>query len=226
MDIDKFGQFVLFFAGHEFHKKMLKELGIGPERIMTTSTQGRIFKTDEFAFASDPRLKRVASANIYDMLCSFFGQPSRKHLGERKLFISRSKANRRQIINEDEVVAYLERMGYERVWLEDVGIREAAAMMAEAKAVIAPHGAGLANLVFCLPGTKVLELFCSQFTSDYWKLSSQKNLIYYAFEADGPDGEKLDSLALEKLKFRERQQDMTVSMNEFKDFINNQFERE
>lgn len=226
IDIDNFDQIILFRLRYDFQKNMLKELGIDLERVITTLKQGLVLKTDEITFASNPRMSHVASANVYDMLCTYFGQPLGKRLGERKLFLSRSKTCRRRITNEDEVVAFLEPLGYERVWMEDIGIREGARMMAEANSVIAPHGAAMANLVFCAPGTKVLELFNSHFTKDYWIISNQKKLKYFVFEADGPDGKKMDSLALEKLRFRDRQFDMTVSMNEFIDFVINEFERE
>lgn len=46
--------------------------------------------------------------------------------------------------------------------------------------VISPHGAGLTNLVFCEPGTKVIELFppASSFPC-YWTMSEICQLDYY-----------------------------------------------
>lgn len=226
-DIDKIDQFVFLNASENFHKGTLKELGIGPERVIATKIrQERIFNTEEFSIVSDLRVNRVASVNVYDMICSFFGLPRDNRPGKRKLFISRSKAIRRRIINEDEVFAFLEPFGYELVRMEDFDVRQTARMMAEAKAIIAPHGAGLANIVFASPGTKVLEMFNAQYTNGYWKIANQKNLQYYVFEADGPNGQKLDPEALKKLNFAQRQLDMTVSMKEFKDFVENEFERE
>jgi capsular polysaccharide biosynthesis protein len=45
---------------------------------------------------------------------------------------------------------------------------------------VAPHGAGLCNIVFCSPGTKVIEIFSPELvTLFYWKLSNQLGLDYY-----------------------------------------------
>lgn len=79
----------------------------------------------------------------------------------RRIFISRSASpNGRQILNEAEVVArVLEPRGFEVVRLEEFTLPEQAAIMASAKHVVAAHGGGLTNLVFCSPGTRVLEVF-------------------------------------------------------------------
>jgi capsular polysaccharide biosynthesis protein len=49
-----------------------------------------------------------------------------------------------------------------------------------AKYIVAPHGAGLANLVFCQPGASVVEILPSEQTNlCYWLLSQQVSLKYY-----------------------------------------------
>ena len=227
MEIDAFDQFVFFNTNNEFQQKCLEELGIGPDRVIQTRLQGQLLRTDEFALVSDPRVKHVVSGHVIDMICSFFGSPSNSHHGNRKIFISRSKARRRRILNEDELYAFLAPYGYERVCMEDIGIRDAARMMSETEAVIAPHGAGLANIVFASAGTKVLELFNAHITRGYWMIANQKNLKYYAFEADGPDGDELDPGELAKLPGTSRNHmDMMIPMEKFKDFFENEFEQD
>ena len=74
----------------------------------------------------------------------------------------------------------LARLGFELVTFESMSVFEQAALMAEAEIVLAPHGAGLANLVFCSPGSKVIELFSPSYVNVcYWILSNQCNLKYY-----------------------------------------------
>jgi capsular polysaccharide biosynthesis protein len=52
--------------------------------------------------------------------------------------------------------------------------------MASCEAIVAPHGGGLSNIVFCSPGTKIIEIFSPELVGTYfWKLSSQLNLDYY-----------------------------------------------
>lgn len=75
----------------------------------------------------------------------------------RKLFLSRRAARRRRLLNEDEVVAALGG-DFERIELESLSFREEATLLSEASAVVAPHGAGLTNLLFCERPTAVVEL--------------------------------------------------------------------
>jgi len=50
--------------------------------------------------------------------------------------------------------------------------------IANAEAIIAPHGAGLTNLVFCAPGARVVELFPSLTVDCYYRLSVDLGLEY------------------------------------------------
>ena len=63
----------------------------------------------------------------------------------------------RTVLNEDEVIALLESRGFETLTMEGP-VRAQAATFASAEAIVAAHGAALANLVFAPPGTAVVEL--------------------------------------------------------------------
>ena len=69
----------------------------------------------------------------------------------------------------------------------------------DAEIIIAPHGGGLANLVFCAPGTKVIELFPSVNIDIFYRLAMQLQLDYrYVKSRDkhgsfmGPDDYHID----------------------------------
>ena len=44
--------------------------------------------------------------------------------------------------------------------------------MASASVVLAPHGAGLSNIVFCQPGTKIIELFAPTYVPPCYRIIS------------------------------------------------------
>ena len=96
----------------------------------------------------------------------------------RRIYVSRSIARNRRVRNEDEIYGMLEARGFEFVHAEKLGFRQQVGMFAEAEAVVAPHGAGLANLAFCAPGTKVIELFPSLVMDCYHRLCADLNLDY------------------------------------------------
>lgn len=74
----------------------------------------------------------------------------------RKIVVLRPGAVTRRIQNSDELMLNLK--GWETVVLEKMSIREQMKTFAEASHVVAAHGAGLTNLLWCQPGTKVLEI--------------------------------------------------------------------
>jgi capsular polysaccharide biosynthesis protein len=99
----------------------------------------------------------------------------------RRLYVSRARSRGRGIANEEQVRAAAEAAGFETVFPEEMPVRAQASLFAAARAVVAPHGSGLTNLVFCQPGTSVLELFPPGFrASHYWVLSRQAGLVHRA----------------------------------------------
>ncbi len=90
------------------------------------------------------------------------GDPESGNL-PRRIYIDRRAADRRPgahrcLRNEDAVVAALAQFGFVAIRLEGMPLAAQIALFAGAEAIVAPHGAGLANLVFARPGTVVVEL--------------------------------------------------------------------
>ena len=115
--------------------------------------------------------------------------------GER-LYISRAKARRRRVANESKLWAKLSAHGFVRLFLEDLTWQEQINAFRGAKVIVAPHGAGLANLAFCPPGTRVIELFHRSYVNGYyWQLAALKALDYrpVAIEGDAPLAQDLSA---------------------------------
>ena len=81
----------------------------------------------------------------------------------------------------------LELLGFQRAILADMPIADQIALFRQAEIVVAPHGAGLAHIAWCKPGTKIIEFFPSpdgprgrvrNATYDYWLLSQLLGLAY------------------------------------------------
>jgi capsular polysaccharide biosynthesis protein len=84
-------------------------------------------------------------------------QPGRSAPG-RRLYVTRRAAASRRLRNEDLLLRRLEPLGFEVIDPGQMAFDEQVAAFQGASMVIGPHGAGLANLVFCPPGTGVVEL--------------------------------------------------------------------
>ena len=107
--------------------------------------------------------------------------------GER-LYISRVIAKRRRIINEPELWSALESRGFIKLRLEELTWPEQITAFRSAKTIVASHGAGLANLVFCKPGTRIVELFNRSYVNPcYWRLASLQALDYRPLVPAGPE---------------------------------------
>tara|TARA_B100001113_G_scaffold342908_1_gene329634 strand:+ start:17307 stop:18350 length:1044 start_codon:yes stop_codon:yes gene_type:complete len=73
----------------------------------------------------------------------------------RKIFIDRGVGSRK-LSNKEEIFAILK--GWEVLRLEEMPVLDQMIAFAEATHVVGTHGAGLVNLLWCLPGTKVIEI--------------------------------------------------------------------
>lgn len=109
----------------------------------------------------------------------------------KRIWISRMDSSRRSISNEQEVIDFVEPFGFISVKLSSLSVLEQATLFNQSEVVIAPHGAGLTNLVFCKPGTKVIEIFLPPDVNgrwsgigDYCYLSNQLNLSYFYMLSD------------------------------------------
>ncbi len=73
------------------------------------------------------------------------------------IYISRSDASERKLVNEHEVETLVAEHGFQVVSLQGRSLNEQAALLHGARVVISPHGAGMTNIVFCQPNAKILE---------------------------------------------------------------------
>ena len=99
---------------------------------------------------------------------------------KRRIYVSRSRASGRKIANEEEILPILASRGFARIELEEISLSAQIALFSEAEAVVSPHGAGLTNLIWCAPHTKVLELFSPLYVNlCYWAIASVVESDYY-----------------------------------------------
>lgn len=85
---------------------------------------------------------------------------------QRLIYITRCKARRRRVSNEDEVFRLLENNGFEKVILEDLHVKDQIKLFQESKVVVASHGAGLTNIMFMQKEQAVVELKSDN--NNYW----------------------------------------------------------
>jgi hypothetical protein len=87
-------------------------------------------------------------------------------------------ANERLITNESEVKKYLLDNKFISVNLSEIPFKEQVNLFNKAKCVAGLHGAGFANIVFCKPGTKIIELRSEGAGPMFGNLAQNNHLNY------------------------------------------------
>ena len=96
----------------------------------------------------------------------------------RRLLIAR-KGPTRTIHNFEQVQAFLTKYGFETVYLEGKSIADQIILFQSAQFDVGAHGAGLANLLFCEPSSKVIEFMPSvELRPFFWLISDKLDLVY------------------------------------------------
>lgn len=76
----------------------------------------------------------------------------------KRIFISREDALNHIATNESEIWSALESRGFHKLVLSSMPYADQIRAFETADLIVATHGAGLTNIGFCKPGTKVLEI--------------------------------------------------------------------
>jgi capsular polysaccharide biosynthesis protein len=116
------------------------------------------------------------------------GQPA------RRVYISRSQARQRRIVNESEVEAILGTYGFTTYHFEQEPFEQQVKIALEAECLISNHGAGLTNMLFMESGRSVLELRekGDAHNNCYFSLASALNLKYF-YQLCDPTNENHDA---------------------------------
>jgi tetratricopeptide (TPR) repeat protein len=181
--IDKF--LVSSYSG--FHKETLDILGIPEHKIIESSKYPHV-QAEKMIVSSYPGIVCCPTKWATDFLRNKFLPAAAKSKLEQpeRIYISRKMVGNRRIINEDEVVEVLNQLGFVTITAESISISEKISLMSSAKVILTQHSGGGTNLLFCRPGTKVIEIFTPHNVgSCYYILSAYIGLDYYYLIGEG-----------------------------------------
>ena len=102
--------------------------------------------------------------------------------GPELIYVARSDSANRVVTNEREVQGVLEAAGFVSVVPGSLSVRDQVRLFQGARVVVGPHGAGLTNIAFCRPGTKILELVQSSYMNPCFNRIAQGRLLEYHAE--------------------------------------------
>lgn len=148
-----------------WRRELLNLLGITERRVVTLrpyeAVRAETLLVPDVARSTQHPARR-GSPEVLDWLRARIGVPALAK-GDTpaapKLYIGRSDADRRRLLNEAALLRVLEPHGFVSILPGRYTVAEQIALFARASAVVALHGAAVTNIVFCAPETPVLEIF-------------------------------------------------------------------
>lgn len=209
-DLDSIDVFIVNQLRYAFHEETLTRLGIPLHKVMESSEDMHVH-AECLMVAPSLRAGFHMEKWVCDFLREAFLGPHQKTSNKgRRFFVSREDARYRKLLNEGECIDFLGPLGFEKLTLDGLSVPDQVLLFSSAEAIIAPHGAGLANLVFCRPNTKVVELFSPVWLRpSYWELSNSIGLEYHYLLGGGADQPGKSDL----------KKDYTIDMKEFAEII-------
>ncbi|MER2999281.1 glycosyltransferase family 61 protein [Pontibacter populi] len=105
---------------------------------------------------------------------------------EPMLYISRSKTSNRSLANEEELEKALEAIGFTIIYSEQLSLAQQIVLFSQASFIIAPHGAGLSNIVWTKGKARLLEIFAHNHFNDCFARLAAGLGFNYRYTQAGP----------------------------------------
>lgn len=115
----------------------------------------------------------VIEAFRIKILATISGGATKDEDYPERVFIGRKDSEVRGY-NQDEIFQEARKHGFVLVFLESMTFEQSVLVFKNARVIVSPHGAGLANLIFCERGTKLLMWTWADPHADNW----YENLCY------------------------------------------------
>lgn len=184
--LDDIDRIVLRDFNQKFHHDAFARLGIAEKKLYLTENAPyfqceRLLHVDLRNFVG-MQMNRVVPEYLRSV---FLDSPQSAR--DRKLFIARANNHARPITNQDEALDLVGRYGFETVYMEGLSLAEQAQMFNSASVIVGTHGAGLTNLVYCEPGTTVVEIYGEHVYSFFYGLSNLCQLRYIPILSSADD---------------------------------------
>ena len=167
----------------DFVASSLRALGVSQ---VTFVAERHVFYVDELVWPAETAVSGNYNEDLIRSLRArlrahlIASHPSSPDAGAR-IYVSRGRAGKRRILNEDEVISLVRKSGFQIVHFEELSFMEQATLCSRAHFLIGNHGAGLTNMLFMESGGSVLEFRkkADAKSNCYFSLASALGLDYF-----------------------------------------------
>lgn len=155
--LDSIDHFLVNRIDGGFPRESLRAFGIPESKCRITQMKCR-YRCERLLVPSLPGPHGWVDASTCTFLRETFLQPA-SGASPKKIFIPRGRTRGRQSRRESEIQGWLRGVGFEVFDAGETSLRQQARTFAGAEVVVGIHGAAMTNLMFCRPGTRVVEIF-------------------------------------------------------------------
>ena len=83
------------------------------------------------------------------------------------------------MLNREEIISFLKTKGFSIIKPQEMNFWNQVNLFNKAKIIISLSGAGLSNIIFCKPRTKIIEIKNNNRLNDFLNISKICNLKHY-----------------------------------------------
>ena len=168
-----------------FISKVSTLLSIPKIDFLKINQNNLVYSFEKLIFSSRPSISYASN---------FLNQIFKDNIVKTKkknLYVKRGNTIRRKVLNEDEIIHFVKKYDYDIVDCSDLDIEEQIQIFSEAKNIIIPSGASMANLMFTPDNINVVEIR-SNLDGDFSeKINLKKRFKLYSFNKTIKIGEEL-----------------------------------
>jgi hypothetical protein len=176
---ERWDHLIVNAAGATYERETLHRFGVPADLIRELGTRTH-FVADRLVVPSTVGIPGTVPTWAYQLLRDRLLPATPSPGAPLRLYISRSDTEQRRLADEERLVARLEPLGFTCLTLTGRPLDEQIDLFSRAEVVVGPHGGGLSNLVWCSPGTAVVELFGHDWAKPvFWGLSEQLGLRHH-----------------------------------------------
>ncbi|MEM7256427.1 MAG: glycosyltransferase 61 family protein [Pseudomonadota bacterium] len=168
-------------ANTSFAMQLLEAVGLQSDQIIETETSTPYLQADELIVPyMQNKMGHTMGQWLPEQMKCLMGVGSIRS-SDRKIFINRNPATAagRTLSNSDAAEFFFKGQGFEVIYPETLNVQQQAQLFASAGVVAGVHGAGLANIVYCSAGTKIVEFYGAHIAPCYWLISALAGLQYF-----------------------------------------------
>lgn len=169
----------------EFILQTCKLLEIKEVIFFKIKTNYLIHSFENLIFTSRPNIA-FTSSFFHKLLSSTI-----KKKGERNLYVMRGNTINRKVLNETDLIEFLQKYNYDIIDCATLSIEDQIKQFSEARNIIVPSGAAMTNLLFVPDGINVVEIRSNLDGNFSRKINLNNRFNLYLFEKTIKVGQNL-----------------------------------